>query len=296
MIKKRGIVICMMMLLAGAGLFGCGGDGENDGGPALLSEAMGLLEASNAYSYRAEQMIQGGGGLYDSVSEINVIYEPYAYLAQSTSRNQEGEQFSGEIYQRVNADGSMDVFLRNGEVSGGAPGEWAPNHIPPETARIVLASAKEGVRASAELLKANEALFKEAGKESVEGRSAVLLKGAVTPDSAAQIYNDHFRTYYRQIGLVEDRDLTDEEAKEEIVTGGLVEMESGIPSLAFSPDNIPVTVWIDEETHVPVKVEVDYTAAAQAIQGGDQVDLAVATYTISALEPDVTVPAPEGLE
>ena len=302
-IKKRRIVsYCIVTLLMTACLTGCNGNNEagngnggTAGASALLVESMDLLEASGAYSYRLETKIQQSDFLSEDVSEVSVVVTPYVAF-NSTTKIGDGTKWITQVYQRENQDGSMDLFVRNTENNESEFGEWNLNHIEPEFAELIISNGKENVKYYAELLRANKTLFKEDENEQVEGKNTIVLKGAITPDSAAKVYNDYLRDYYREFGLVEDKNLTAEEAKNEIVTSGILELQSGIPALAFSPNNIPLTIWIDAESHAPIKLELDKTDVMQMLIGVEKVEKVVTTYKLLELGTLVTIPAPEGVE
>lgn len=299
---RQAAVYCMIMLFMVAYLTGCNSDedakneDESKLEPSvLLMESMSLLDVSGAYSYRVETMTQQADRFSEETSEISVIVKPYVAF-NSTTGIEEGTTRTVQAYQRENPDGSMDMFLRSTENGDNGFGEWTLNHIPPEMATPLLANVKESMKQNIELLRANKALFKNEGNEQLEGKRTIVLSGAITPDSAVQIYNDYLREYYRKIGKIEDKNVTLEAAKDEIRSGAFPELKSGIPALAFSSNDIPVTIWIDEETHIPVKLQLEKKDAMQEMLGDERIETAITTYELLELGTLVSIPLPEGIK
>lgn len=294
-IKKSGMLICCIVLLSTLCLTGCQNSKDNDEASELLVESMSLLESSGAYSYESEDITQLPDFSTQDTSKGKMIAEPFAMYSDSSSVMRDGSKMRIQLYQRENTDGSIDIFTRSNQNGGSVLGNWNLNHLPIEISKSILQSAKDSMKGNIELLLENKTLFKEDGNEQVEGKNTIILKGAITPDSAAQIYNEYLRDYYRKVGMVEDKDLTTEEAKNEIRSSEIIELQGDIPALAFSTNNIPVTIWIEEETHVPVKLEIDKTEVMQVLRNNEQIKKSVTTYKLLEMGSSVQIPIPVGI-
>lgn len=183
------------------------------------------------------------------------------------------------------------MFLRSSEGDEGDFSQWNRNHMPQEISAFQLPMIKENMKRNIDLLRSNITLFKRDGEERLGDKNTIVFVGAITPDSAVGLYNKSIRDYY----LVEDKDLTDEEAKKEIKTSDITELKTGIPGLALSPEDIPVKIWIDEETHLPIKLELDKTTLMQEQLGDEKVDKAYTVYSLTISGPQVSISTPAGI-
>lgn len=85
------------------------------------------------------------------------------------------------------------------------------------------------------------------------------------------------------------------EAKDEIKNSEFPNFKDGLMALAISPNNIPVKIWIDEETSIIVKIQIDTTDVMQELKRDKLVKKACTVYRFLGFGNQVSVNEPKGI-
>lgn len=271
----------------------------------VLKNAVDALSSINSFHYTHydEQILdfQTHTSSAIMISEIKRVSKPLAIWAHTTHKNlysnsqAKDSEAAMESYQGITDDGKGWVVYFRGENE-----EWQKNMVEDEEqAGTFIENVQNSMKSSQYLLNENLSSFKISGKE--DGR--IKYSGGISRDSIVEAYKQYARDFYAFGGMVRrDENLSNKELLEEITGGKVYELMVGMPSLAFSAEPTPVTVWVDEKKNVIVKVEIDRIKATQAMvatifeeteDSAPKVEKAVSIYELVEFDTFNEIPMPE---
>ena len=298
----------LTIMVAALLLASCGDNSPSQNGGTsteALKNAVDTLSSINSFHYTHydEQILDFETHTSSAImiSEIKRASKPLAIWAHTTHKNlysnseAKDSEAAMESYQGITDDGKGWAVYFRGENE-----EWQKNMVEDEEqAETFIENVQNSMKSSQYLLNENLSSFKMAGKE--DGR--IKYSGSISRDSIVEAYKQYARDFYAFSGMVRrDENLSNKELLEEITGGEVYELMVGMPSLAFSEDPIPVTIWVDEKKNVIVKVEIDRIKAMQAMVATifeetedpvPKVEKAVSIYELVEVDTFSEIPMPE---
>lgn len=262
-------ILLLVVMVTALLLASCGDNNPSQKGDTsteALKNAVDSLLSINSfyYTHHDEQILNIGENTSTNImtSETKRVNEPLAmWTRQKTTntysdRDMEDTEGIMETYQRVTGNGWALSY------KGGNTG-WHENLIDDEEqVEKFIENIKNGMRASQYLLNANLDSFKMEGKENGQ----IKYVGEISRISIVEAYKLYVRDFYVYGQLIKQGEgLSNEELLAEITGGEIDVLTVGMPSLAFSAEPIPVTVWVDENDNVITKVQIDKIKATQAM-------------------------------
>lgn len=272
------ILLCSFLLL----LSGCWASdkAEVSEGNEVLQQTIDQLSQINSYelTISKEQTSTMNDKLITAQKMTNqkVVFEPFVLWSRtdstSTRMYEEGQDRTlSESYQVLNGD-QLDIFMRFSsaeEVPAGREtvlGEW--NKVTTsnkEQADWVKDAVRSNLEAQLYLLSTNIESFKLVENNESPGENLLQYEGCLDPTTILKTFQKYIRVMYVAAGLLkESKEMTLEDLKVEITGGEVLEIQEGIPKLAYFEMPVPVTLWVDENTYELKKVMIDETAVMQA--------------------------------
>jgi len=320
--KKRLIPILIFLIIFN--LSGCGDTNVSDtsGDDKVLLQAIDLLSKANSYELtesRVESTTFGDKQYISqrtSITEEKIIVEPFVRWGRSDSTSSKiylgGQQRSlRESYQVLN-NGQLDVYVRYSPTQDAAIGkepvlgEW--EKIPTFTKEQdawTLDAMRNNFDAQLYLLSSNIDTFKKVEHYEVKDENIIKYEGYLEQTTILEAYQKYIRDFWVKANLLKDsKNLSLEDLKNEIIDGGVLEIQVGIPMLAYSDEPVPISLWIDKNTFKLIKVTVDETLVMQSYNekevlknnpelGKPIVSEALLTYEIKSINNLNEIPMPD---
>ena len=316
--KKSLMLILMSLLLFG--LYGCGSPSSEGENKEITQAIKGLSKAKSIeYSKNTEDLYTFGGKqiLSKNLSEQKIIVEPFARLIktdiQSTRIDTKTYRTVIESYSIV-SNSQIDNYMRSSNGKEVDPnkeippvlGDWAKNSITDKAqVDLMLGMINSNFDAQLYLLSANSDSFRLVKDATTTDETMLKYDGYIDPETVLKAY----QLYLRDIWVQEKRlpDLKNpslEVLKNEIISGGIIELQIGITKLAYSNKPVPISLWINKDTLALVKVVIDESSALQTLLeieipkvnpnlGPPIVSSSLCTYDITGIDTLKEIPLPE---
>lgn len=277
--KKTSIFIVFLLVFS---LYGCGktqSPASTDGNE-VISQAIKLISNANSFEYTlvVEEATTYGINKVESYSKMNQkqIFEPFTIWTKSDTKNTringEKSRTVFESYQKAQND-QLDINFRysNQEelslVQGPVLSAWENNSTKvKEQIDLFSKMNRNNLEAQLYLLSSNIKSFKLAEDDGAKDKNILKYDGYIDPTTVLEAYQKYLRDNYAEMGLlVESENPSLEVLKTEITSGEVVELQSGIPKLAYSEESIPISLWINKDTFVLEKVVIDESSVLQSL-------------------------------
>lgn len=278
--KKQLIYILMFLLLFS--LYGCGNT-KSIGAPEKnieISKAIELISKAKSYEYtlfRSDSTSYGDEKVESqSKTEQKQMFEPFTVWAKTDSKlrrmNGDQERTTTEIYEVAQGE-QMDFNVRYSqgqELNTNKDPvlcEWEKHtYTAKEQVDFTINFNKSNFEAQLYLLSTNIDSFKLAEDAEVKDDSVLKYDGYIEPTTALEAYHKYLRDYYVQMKWLDDlKNPSIKDLKSEITSGNVPDLQSGIAKLAYSEENIPVSLWINKDTYALKKVMIDETSVMQSL-------------------------------
>ncbi|MGI6731613.1 MAG: hypothetical protein ACOX5F_06950 [Anaerovoracaceae bacterium] len=153
------------------------------------------------------------------------------------------------------------------------------------------------------LLSSNIGTFKTVEDDELKDENLIKYDGYLEQDTILEAYQKYIRDFHVKSGLLPDSpDLSLEDLRIEITSGDYLELQTGIPAMAFSPNPVPISLWINQNILQLERVVIEATSYMQSLMDvqesspGVEVPLiseATVIYGIKGINHLEEIPRPE---
>jgi|SRR5665648_28577 len=271
-----------IIFLLAFSLYGCGitQSPASTDGKEVISQAIELIANANSFQYTlvVEEATTYGINKVEVYSEMNLkqIFEPFTIWTKSDTKNTringEKSRTVVESYQKAHND-QLDINFRYSyqeELNLGQEpvlSAWENNSTKiKEQIDLFSKMNRSNLEAQLYLLSSNIKSFKLAEDDGAKNKNILKYDGYIDPNTVLEAYQKYLRDNYAEMGLlVESENPSLEVLKTEITNGKVIELQSGIPKLAYSEESIPISLWINKDTFVLEKVVIDESSVLQSL-------------------------------
>jgi hypothetical protein len=258
------LVLLLLMILPGCR----GGTSNTSEDTELLLQAINQLKNVESYELTREESVlrEDEQMISQIMSETKVILEPYTNWNRNNVTRSDGK-FLTEAYQVLEND-QFDVYIRTDSLEAdGILGDWEnPISINKEHTGIMLDLIKKNFDAQLYLLSSNIGTFKIVEDDELKDENHIKYGGYLEQDTILEAYQKYIRDFHVKSGLLPDSpDLSLEDLKIEITSGDHLELQGGIPAMAFSQNPVPISLWINQNTLQLERVVIDATSYMQSL-------------------------------
>lgn len=234
---KRGAAALLALVLA-LGMTACGGKdggGDGDAASAMLSARESMKKVTSmSYTYSMEMSMQAEGQTVEMKVDgtADMTMDPVA-VKMTMNMNMLGMSLTGiELY--MVQEGSQVVTYTGMDLFGQGEKTWTKTTGGDSDAGVSM--EQYNAKDSFDLYLKNGANFKATGTETVQGAAATRYEGVIAKDM--------LKDTLEQSGSMDQLD-------------GMV--DANIDDVLKKIGDIPVTMWLDNETGLPVKYVIDMT-------------------------------------
>lgn len=263
-------------------LYGCGNTQKpaSTDGDKVISQAIELISNANSFEYTlvVEDSTTYGINKVESYSKMNQkqIFEPFEIWNKSDTKNTlingEKERTVIEKYQKAHSD-QLDINIRYSHQTEPnldqepVLSDWEENSTKvKEQIDLFSKMNRSNLEAQLYLISSNIKSFQLVEDDAAKDKNILKYDGYIDPTTVLEAYQKYLRDNYVQMNLLVDlENLSLEDIKTEITNGEVVELQSGIPKLAYSKEAIPISLWINKDTSVLEKVVVDESIVLQSL-------------------------------
>lgn len=261
---KRGAAAVLALVLA-LGLTACGGKdgGDGDAASAMLSARESMQKVSSmSYIYSMEMSMKADGETVEMTADgtADMTMDPVA-AKMTMNMNMLGMSLTGiELY--MVQEGSQTVTYTGMDLFGGGSKTWTKTTGGDGSTGVSM--EQYNAKDSFDLYLKNGANFKAMGTETVQGAPATRYEGVIAKDM--------LKDTLEKSGSMEQLDSM---------------VDANIDDVLKKVGDISVTMWLDNETGLPVKYVIDMTnflvgmMELAAENAGESADVSADKFVVS---------------
>lgn len=261
---KRGAAAVLALVLA-LGLTACGGKdgGDGDAASAMLSARESMQKVSSmSYIYSMEMSMKADGETVEMTVDgtADMTMDPVA-AKMTMNMNMLGMSLTGiELY--MVQEGSQTVTYTGMDLFGGGSKTWTKTTGGDGSTGVSM--EQYNAKDSFDLYLKNGANFKAMGTETVQGTPATRYEGVIAKDM--------LKDTLEKSGSMEQLDSM---------------VDANIDDVLKKVGDISVTMWLDNETGLPVKYVIDMTnflvsmMELAAENAGESADVSADKFVVS---------------